>query len=810
MDAETEQRKLAAIMFTDMVGYSALSQRDDKLALELLEEHRQLLRAIFPRFHGTEIKTIGDAFLVEFNSALEAAQCAIEIQRTLTKRNSDITPDRRIELKIGIHIGDVVHRGGDVYGDGVNIASRIEPLAGAGGICLSMDVERQIRNAVETRLEKLVPTELKNISVPMELFRIVLPWEKKSEVRDQKSEVRESAASRTKTFALIGGTVVLLIFGLAWWWTTSPHKPFAGRTDTVGEGVSFPPKQDGKVTASPTTAPRSSGAPPIPEKSIAVLPFENLSDDKSNAYFAEGIQDEILTRLAKIAALKVISRSSTQKYKSAPDNLREVGQQLGVANLLEGSVQKAGNAVHINVQLIKAATDAHLWAESYDRELQNIFGVEGEVAGKIAEALDARLSGAEEKALSVRPTNNLAAYDAYLHARSIEAVRYDMPGEQEVASDYIRAVELDPTFALAWARLADVQSFLYFNDVDRAKNSAAAIKQAADRALALQPELGEAWLAEAMYRYRVVHDFAGALQALAEAAKRAPNSADVYGEMAFVERRSGRWDQAVDHFEKALSLDPRNIQTPIFTGETLGYLRRFGEAHEMVDRSLQLAPGAIRALVAKLGLYEAQGRIDEASKIAASIASTNRGPLEIQPKVVDLMYQRQFDQAIALIKANIAPAKPGQPLERWQTGLLPFLGYCEQITNDNEDARATFTLAIQTIKPTPSTPVPVDLNFLRGALALSYAGLGDKQQALTEARQAVTEYQDDAISKPAAEITLAQVQAQVGDVDGAIAALPHLLEVPAGLTPGLLRLDPYWDPLRKDPRFQKLCEQPNK
>src|SRR4029079_2168173 len=176
-----EQRKLAAIMFTDMVGYSALSQRDEKLAQELLEEHRQLLREIFPRFRGTEIKTIGDAFLVEFNSALEGAQCAIEIQRTLAKRNADAPAERQIQLRIGIHIGDVIHREGDVYGDGVNIASRIEPLASPGGICLSMDVERQIRNAVETRFEKLAPTELKNISVPMDLFRIVLPWEHPAE-----------------------------------------------------------------------------------------------------------------------------------------------------------------------------------------------------------------------------------------------------------------------------------------------------------------------------------------------------------------------------------------------------------------------------------------------------------------------------------------------------------------------------------------------------------------------------------------------------------------------------------------------------
>src|SRR6266516_7540702 len=202
----TEERKLAAIMFTDMVGYSALAQRDDKVAFELLEEHRRLLREIFPRFHGTEIKTIGDAFLVEFGSALEAAQCAIEIQRALAKRNADVAANRHIAVKIGIHIGDVVHRDGDVYGDGVNIASRIEQLAGAGGICVSMDVERQIRNALEARFEKLAPTELKNISVPMDLFRIVLPWEKKSEVRGQKSEIRKrNVVPASRRFALIGG-----------------------------------------------------------------------------------------------------------------------------------------------------------------------------------------------------------------------------------------------------------------------------------------------------------------------------------------------------------------------------------------------------------------------------------------------------------------------------------------------------------------------------------------------------------------------------------------------------------------------------
>src|SRR5437773_2615881 len=250
MNANTEQRKLAAIMFTDMVGYSTLAQRDDKLALELLEEHRRLLREIFPRFNGTEIKTIGDGFLIEFRSALEAAQCAIEIQRTLAKRNHDVSAERRIEVRIGIHIGDVVHRAGDVYGDGVNIASRIEPLAGAGGICVSMDVERQIRNALEARFEKLSPTELKNISVAMDLFRIVLPWEQKSDFRSQRSEVGNRRVISTSTKWVGIASLILLGAGLVWWISHSTNNP---------------------ATVSPSSS-CSHAAPAVNKKSIAVLP----------------------------------------------------------------------------------------------------------------------------------------------------------------------------------------------------------------------------------------------------------------------------------------------------------------------------------------------------------------------------------------------------------------------------------------------------------------------------------------------------------------------------------------------------------
>ncbi len=793
MSANAEQRKLAAIMFTDMVGYSALSQRDDKLALELLEEHRRLLREIFPRFNGTEIKTIGDAFLVEFQSALEAAQCAIEIQRALAKRNADAAAERQIQVRIGIHIGDVVHRGDDVYGDGVNIASRIEQLAAAGGICVSTDVERQIRNALETRFEKLAPTELKNISLPTDLFRIVLPWEKQPAL-SAPLRTTSAAQPQSRLGVAAAAVVLLLIIGIGWWWTTVPRKnPTSASTSVATE-------QPNK----------------IPEKSIAVLPFENLSSDKENAYFADGIQDEILTRLSKIADLKVISRTSTQQYQSRPGNLSEIARQLGVAHILEGSVQKAGNAVHINVQLIKAATDAHLWGESYDRELQNIFGVEGELAKAIADQLRAKLTGQEEQVIAAKPTDNPEAYDAYLRGLAYSVKTTTTPANSLGAQKYLKeAVRLDPKFALAWALLSYTDAIGYRTSTLQPTIALREeTRQAAETALTLQPNLGEAVHAKGYYHYSCLLDYATAVRYFEQARPLLPNSSRIPESLAYVERRRGQWERSEMYFNEAERLDPRNVN--ILTQHALSYinLRRFPEALRKLDQVLNITPDDLDTLAQKAAIVQAEGDLPGAASLLAPLhpAADDTGALETQ--IYQAILERNPGPVIPRLKEILA--KPDPALGYFYGDLRFYLGWAQEVGGDRAAAQESWKQARRELEPFLKEQ-PENM-LLLADLALTNMGLRDKAAAFAFVEKAMSALpiEKDASVGPVSIEVLARVAAQMGEPDKAIAALEKVLTIPYGgaispnvpLTPALLRLDPMFDPLRNDPRFQKLAGSP--
>jgi TolB-like protein/class 3 adenylate cyclase/thioredoxin-like negative regulator of GroEL len=569
--SDKEIRKLAAIMFTDMVGYSALSQRDSKLALELLQEHREILREIFPRFHGTEIKTIGDAFLVEFNSALEAAQCAIEIQRTLAHRDADAPAERQIQLRIGIHIGDVIHRENDVYGDGVNIASRIEPLASPGGICLSMDVERQIRNAVETRFEKLAPTELKNISVPMDLFRIVLPWETTLEVRDQRSEIggqparrslgeggrseiRES--SRMPWHEIVIGILLLatLIGGALLW---------LHRAGTGGKTASQNP---------------AATTPSIPEKSIAVLPFVNMSEDKTNEFFSDGISEELLNLLAKVPQLQVAARTSSFSFKGKGVEIPEIARQLHVANVLEGSVRKSGDQLRITAQLIRAAEGYHLWSDTYDRKLDDIFKIQDEIAGEVVKELKVKLLGAAPKARTTDPQ----AYALYLQARELGRQK---TAEAFTKSDalYRQVLEIDPRYAPAWNGLA--RNFNNETSVGVLSNQEgyARAREATKKALAIDPDYAPAHAGLGSITMDADNDPAGAARHYERALALDPTDLDVLFSAANFLQSLGRLDEALTLEEAVVRRDPVNAKAL----NNLGYFERLAGRYDAAISSLR-------------------------------------------------------------------------------------------------------------------------------------------------------------------------------------------------------------------------------
>jgi TolB-like protein/class 3 adenylate cyclase/Flp pilus assembly protein TadD len=583
----TEHRKLAAIMFTDMVGYRALAQRDEALALELLEEHRQLLRAVFSRFNGTEIKTIGDAFLVEFHSALEAAQCGIEIQRALAKRNHDVPAERRIELKIGIHIGDVVHRGGDVYGDGVNIASRIEPLAGAGGICVSMDVERQIRNALEARFERLGPAELKNISVPMELFRIVLPWETSSSSRREEAHSEPGArkaerARRSESLVTSAATrfgwiavLVILAVGVGWWFV---HQ--SGQAPKPG--VSSP-----GATNSPEAATTSATG----QKSIAVLPFVNMSADKADEYLSDGMTEELLNALAKVPELRVPGRSSSFAFKgkTEQDIFRKVGEQLHVSTVLEGSIRKAGDRLRITAQLINVADGFHLWSETYDAEMKDILTVQSDVAQRVVQALQVRLGVDATRALTRTPTANSEAHRLYLLGR-YHFGKASQAGWSNAMHYFNQALQLDPSYALAYCGLADNYGWMGGFTLP-GKEAWAKEKELAQKALALNPDLADAHLSLGI-ALASAFDWQGGIREIKRALELNPRLALAYDQYAWAQTVAGEFDEAIRSQRKAIDLDPLSAMFNGGLAHCLIRARRYEEAKAQIRRALELDPSS--------------------------------------------------------------------------------------------------------------------------------------------------------------------------------------------------------------------------
>ena len=767
------QLEIAHVLFIDIVGYSKLSINEQNAAVD---ELTRIVRATeqFQKAEASErlIKiATGDGMALVFYTSPEApVRCAVEISRALKEHPG-------LQLRMGIHSGpvsgviDVTGRT-NLAGAGLNLARRVMDCGDGGHILLSKHVAEDLSEFEQWRplLHDLGSCAVKH---GMQIALVNL-WSDDvgNPQLPQKFQALRKHRARVR-WAEVAAALLLL----------------------AGIAAAF-------VLVSKKSA-RSTSI--VPEKSIAVLPFENLSRDPDNAYFTEGVQEEILTRLAKIADLKVISRTSTQHFKSSPDNLPQIAKQLGVANILEGSVQKSGDAVRVNVQLIKAANDSHLWADTYDRKLTDVFNVESEIAKGIAESLQIKLTGREEQAFAVKPTNNSEAYDAYLRGLAFEA--RTSTGVEKAIGFFEWAVQLDPAFAVAWARLSRANAQVYLGGLDRTATRRDAAERALNTAQKLQPSSPETLLAQAYYQYWVLRDYELAKATFGRVRELLPSSSDVPGALALIARRQGHWDKSVAYWEQTLALDPRNTEWLANAADTYALLRQFPAALKTYDRLLDIVPNDPDTIASEAKIYQAEGNLEQAGKLLAGINAQTPSVIAFLAKMNQLFLERQFDEAIRLIHSRLTEYRDLSDIERLFNQF--YLVLAQEYAGDIVGARATAQQVLGPLEPL-SQKDPDNPNFAQ-VLSIIHAVLGQKDAAIKEAERAITLLPSgkDAVDGPVNEENLAFVEVLVGDKNRAIPRLQRLLEIPYGnyLTPARLRLHPDWDPLRGDPAFQKLCEE---
>ena len=561
-------------MITDMAGYTNLAQANELLSLKILDRAQRMLKPILSKHHGRLVKTMGDSYLVEFESALNATKCAVNIQQRLHKYNLSPKDQQKIELRIGVHLGDVQRVKGDVLGDAVNLASRVEPLADPGGICVSEQVFDQVRNKISQRMSKLGSRSLKNVRYPMDIYKIVMPWEKGSMEN---------------------------------------------------------------VTVEPPSSQR-----------IAVLPLTSMSPDASDEYFADGMTEEMISAISKLAHVEVISRTSVMPYKKLSKSVRDVAKELDVGTVLEGSVRKAGDQIRVAVQLIDAVRDRHIWAESYDRRLEDIFAIQSDIAKRVADALQTRIRKTGN--VAIEPVQNVEAYTIYLRAMQLSHDNSG-PSLREAVGLFEKAVEKEPGFARAYAGLAHALCGLASGYEDFASSIQRA-ESAARRAFELGPDLAESYLALA-YVHTFMDKFDDVIAEASKAIEINPNLSEAYSTIGWIISSQGKLDEGVKDLLKAYKLDPLSFRPGSEVSlilqlagkeaealEILGKLtdlypknhrvyarwaeyylikRDYSKAQEMLNKGSKISPDDIDLRTDQGVLFADTGKREEAEKILADI-----------------------------------------------------------------------------------------------------------------------------------------------------------------------------------------------
>jgi TolB-like protein/class 3 adenylate cyclase/Flp pilus assembly protein TadD len=780
MSAEPVMRgfDIGYVLFIDIVGYSRLSGEEQKRVVRQLNE---TVRAT-PEFQRADAAgqllrlPAGDGMALVFSASPEApVQCALEISRALKEQP-------HMPVRMGVNSGPIdqiedVNDRSNVSGAGINMAQRVMSCGDAGHILVAKRVADDLAQYEKWRpcLRELGEVEVKH-GVKIDLVNLCLNGIGNSELPERVKESRRCQTVARRKRVALGGALLLIASLLAW-------------------AVYYQAQQ------------RKTALAAIPQKSIAVLPFKNLSADPDNAYFADGVQEEILTDLSRIADLKVISRTSVMQYGAGTArNVRAIGAALGVAHLLEGSVQRVGNKVRVIAQLIDSRSDTHLWAQTYDRDLADVFAIQSEIAETIARQLQTRLAPAEKAAIESPPTRDLAAYDLFIRAQSLAA---DMTNQIVAKEKLPKAIDLlneavarDGKFIRAYCLLSRIHGQLYFTGLDHTAERLALARQAAEAALQIDPEDGEAHLAMADYYYHGFRNYTQALRELSAARQTLPNSSQVFEWTAYIARRQGDWKSATSNFERAVNLDPRNFQLLQQLALTYQGQHRYQDQLQALDRALTIVPEDLSTLVLRAWV-PADWRADLRPFNAFVAEYTAKDP-SAAGELEDINFalcERTPEAIERTLKAYPAEGAVYNgikyPRAYWE-------GVVARWRGEKEKASLAFAEAKRQIEEVaakqPDFPAALSL------LGLIDAGLGRKEDALREARRAceLLPIHADAIDGVAYAANLAQVYTWTGEKDLAVDQLENVERVPNFVSYGYLKLQPLWDPLRGDPRFEKL------
>jgi TolB-like protein/tetratricopeptide (TPR) repeat protein len=854
-------------MFADMVGYTALMQEDEQRAHTQRERQRQALSEIIPRHNGEILQHYGDGTLSVFHSAVEAVECAVEIQLEMRR-------EPQVPLRIGVQIGDIVHDRDGIYGDSVNVAARIQALSAPGGVLITDKVLDEIKNHPSISTVPCGEVRLKNVTRPVRVFAVTneglsVPTEdhlatmvaggtiRSSRAAEDGSVLGDEAAEpgpsglgekllrSIKERALVQWT--LLYLAVAWalveivqflsvhyaWPSRVPQSfsliAFAGFLFTLvvtwyhgergrqrmrasevviysvlalatGGALTMIPADSREGVAGGPGALRLETVPDGPP-SVAVLPFENLSGDDENAYFASGLHDEVMTQLQRVADLRVISRTSVMEYAQERPNMRVIAANLGVNHVAEATVQRLGDRLRVNVQLIDARTDDQVWAERYDREVSDAFEVQSSIAEMIAGALATTLSEEERGAISHAPTADPEAYRLYLQGRDY-LLRPGYRRDNFTAAEmlYERAAELDPGFALVRAELSRVHGLLYWENFDPSPARLDAQRTEAREALRLDPDLPQAHVAQG-WAYYVAGDYARALQEYSIALEGLPNDAEIIAAIGYAHRRLGDWPEVYAAFTRATELSPRNANLLYdLGGHSFLATRRYAEAAEAYERAETLAPDLYDAAIHRGHTYvHWRGQLDTLGAVVARLPSDLHLPEIDLVRVEYALWSRDPDALLRYLDATRASV-----LET-QIAYVPkalYAAWAHRLQGDESAARAAFDSArVLLERRIAENP---DDERLTTSLGFAYAGLGRRREAAASSEQTMRSRQRAGLAVSEA---VARIVAQANMPELAVPYLETLLESDSPVSVHTLRLDPLLDPIRQDAAFQDLLER---